>query len=40
MRLGGVTYGGYSNSVVVDERFVLRVPSSRVPEAGLFQLNL
>jgi len=26
--LGGVTYGGYSNSVVVDERFVLRVPSN------------
>jgi uncharacterized zinc-type alcohol dehydrogenase-like protein len=23
---GGVTYGGYSDSVVVDERFVLRVP--------------
>jgi uncharacterized zinc-type alcohol dehydrogenase-like protein len=25
--LGGVTYGGYSESIVVDERFVLRVPS-------------
>jgi uncharacterized zinc-type alcohol dehydrogenase-like protein len=25
--LGGVTYGGYSDGVVVDERFVLRVPS-------------
>jgi len=24
--LGGVTYGGYSGSIVVDERFVLRVP--------------
>ncbi|MGA7415186.1 MAG: NAD(P)-dependent alcohol dehydrogenase [Bryobacteraceae bacterium] len=24
--LGGVTYGGYSDSVVVDEHFVLRVP--------------
>jgi uncharacterized zinc-type alcohol dehydrogenase-like protein len=24
--LGGVTYGGYSNSIVVDEGFVLRVP--------------
>jgi uncharacterized zinc-type alcohol dehydrogenase-like protein len=24
--LGGVTYGGYSGSLVVDERFVLRVP--------------
>ena len=26
--LGGVTYGGYSDSIVVDEAFVLRVPSS------------
>jgi uncharacterized zinc-type alcohol dehydrogenase-like protein len=26
--LGGVTYGGYSKSVVVNERFVLRVPSN------------
>jgi uncharacterized zinc-type alcohol dehydrogenase-like protein len=25
--LGGVTYGGYSASIVVDERFALRVPS-------------
>ena len=25
--LGGVTYGGYSESIVVDERFILRVPS-------------
>jgi uncharacterized zinc-type alcohol dehydrogenase-like protein len=25
--LGGVTYGGYSEGIVVDERFVLRVPS-------------
>ena len=25
---GRVTYGGYSDSVVVDERFVLRVPSN------------
>jgi uncharacterized zinc-type alcohol dehydrogenase-like protein len=25
--LGGVTYGGYSDSVVVDQRFVLRVPA-------------
>jgi uncharacterized zinc-type alcohol dehydrogenase-like protein len=24
--LGGVTYGGYSDGIVVDERFVLRVP--------------
>lgn len=26
--LGGVTYGGYSESIVVDQHFVLRVPSS------------
>ncbi len=26
--LGGVTYGGYSDSIVVDERFVLCVPST------------
>ncbi|HTT22755.1 MAG TPA: NAD(P)-dependent alcohol dehydrogenase [Candidatus Sulfotelmatobacter sp.] len=26
--LGGVTYGGYSESMVVDQRFMLRVPSS------------
>src|SRR5512137_491477 len=26
--IGGVTYGGYSESIVVDERFVLRVPSN------------
>jgi uncharacterized zinc-type alcohol dehydrogenase-like protein len=26
--LGGVTYGGYSDSVVVNERFALRVPSN------------
>ncbi len=26
--LGGLTYGGYSGSIVVDERFVLRVPSN------------
>jgi uncharacterized zinc-type alcohol dehydrogenase-like protein len=25
---GGVTYGGYSESIVVDERFVLKVPSN------------
>src|SRR5512141_1958884 len=25
--LGGVTYGGYSDSIVVDERFVISVPS-------------
>jgi uncharacterized zinc-type alcohol dehydrogenase-like protein len=27
-QLGGMTYGGYSDSIVVDERFVLRVPSN------------
>ena len=26
--LGGVTYGGYSESIVLDHRFVLRVPSN------------
>jgi uncharacterized zinc-type alcohol dehydrogenase-like protein len=26
--LGGVTYGGYSTSIVVDEHFVLRVPTN------------
>jgi alcohol dehydrogenase (NADP+) len=26
--LGGMTYGGYSDSIVVDERFVLRIPSN------------
>lgn len=29
--LGGVTYGGYSENIVVDERFVLRVPSNLNP---------
>src|SRR2546427_12326636 len=29
--LGGVTYGGYSESIVVDEHFVLRVPSNLNP---------
>ncbi len=29
--LGGVTYGGYSASIVVDDRFVLRVPSNLDP---------
>jgi uncharacterized zinc-type alcohol dehydrogenase-like protein len=28
VHLGGVTYGGYSDSIVVKERFVLRVPSN------------
>jgi uncharacterized zinc-type alcohol dehydrogenase-like protein len=26
--MGGVTYGGYSDSIVVDERFVLRIPTN------------
>lgn len=26
--LGGVTYGGYSDSIVVDERFVLHIPTN------------
>ncbi len=26
--LGGVTYGGYSESIVVDEQFVLRIPAN------------
>jgi uncharacterized zinc-type alcohol dehydrogenase-like protein len=29
--LGGVTYGGYSDSIVVDEAFVLRVPDNLDP---------
>jgi alcohol dehydrogenase (NADP+) len=29
--LGGVTYGGYSDSIVVDEAFVLRVPEALDP---------
>src|SRR5947208_12161011 len=32
--LGGVTYGGYSESIVVDERFVLRLPSNLKLEAA------
>ncbi len=32
--LGGLTYGGYSESIVVDERFVLRVPSNLNPAAA------
>jgi len=35
--LGGVTYGGYSDSIVVDERFVLRVPANLNP-AGVAPL--
>jgi uncharacterized zinc-type alcohol dehydrogenase-like protein len=32
--LGGVTYGGYSDSVVVDESYVVRVPDSLDPAAA------
>jgi uncharacterized zinc-type alcohol dehydrogenase-like protein len=32
--LGGVTYGGYSDSIVVSEHFVLRVPSNLDPAAA------
>ncbi len=35
--LGGVTYGGYSDSIVVSERFVLRVPTNLDP-AGVAPL--
>jgi uncharacterized zinc-type alcohol dehydrogenase-like protein len=31
--LGGATYGGYSDSIVVDEAFVLRVPKTLDPAA-------
>jgi uncharacterized zinc-type alcohol dehydrogenase-like protein len=32
--VGGVTYGGYSNQIVVDQRFVLRFPDTLDPAAG------
>ena len=32
--LGGMTYGGYSKSIVVDESFVLRVPDGLDPAAA------
>ncbi|HET8947095.1 MAG TPA: zinc-binding dehydrogenase, partial [Candidatus Polarisedimenticolia bacterium] len=32
--LGGVTYGGYSKSIVVDQAFVLRVPQGLDPAAA------
>jgi uncharacterized zinc-type alcohol dehydrogenase-like protein len=35
--LGGVTYGGYSDSIVVDQRFVLRVPGN-LNQAGVAPL--
>jgi uncharacterized zinc-type alcohol dehydrogenase-like protein len=31
---GGVTYGGYSNQIVVDEHFVLRIPNNLDPAAA------
>lgn len=31
--LGGITYGGYSDSIVVDESFTLRVPTNLDPAA-------
>jgi len=33
-QLGGVTYGGYSDAVVVDEAFVVRVPAKLEPAAA------
>lgn len=36
--LEGVTYGGYSDHIVVDEHFVLRVPAN-LPLAGVAPLN-
>jgi uncharacterized zinc-type alcohol dehydrogenase-like protein len=32
--LGGMTYGGYSDSIVVDERFVLHIPPNLSPAAA------
>ena len=32
--LGGVTYGGYSDSIVVDQHFVLHIPSNLMPAAA------
>jgi uncharacterized zinc-type alcohol dehydrogenase-like protein len=33
-RSGGVTYGGYSNTIVVDEHFVLHIPEGLEPAAA------
>jgi uncharacterized zinc-type alcohol dehydrogenase-like protein len=33
-QLGGITHGGYSKSIVVDQRFVLTVPSNLDPAAA------
>ncbi|WP_437291336.1 NAD(P)-dependent alcohol dehydrogenase [Sorangium sp. So ce406] len=32
--LGGATYGGYSDSIVIDERYALRVPTNLDPAAA------
>src|SRR5246500_5432115 len=32
--LGGVTYGGYSDSIVVNQKFVLRVPANLNPSGA------
>jgi uncharacterized zinc-type alcohol dehydrogenase-like protein len=34
MHSGGMTYGGYANNIVVDERYVLRVPETLDPAAA------
>nr|WP_314631115.1 NAD(P)-dependent alcohol dehydrogenase [uncultured Noviherbaspirillum sp.] len=34
MHTGGMTYGGYANNIVVNEKFVLRVPPSLDPAAA------
>ena len=34
VHLGSITYGGYSESIVVDENFVLRVPSNLDPASA------
>lgn len=33
MHTGGMTFGGYANNIVVDEKFVLRVPANLDPAA-------
>ena len=33
-QLGGVTYGGYANNIVVTEKFVLRIPDKLEPAAA------
>lgn len=34
MHVGGMTYGGYSNNIVVTEKFVLRIPDKLDPAAA------